>query len=42
MATEKAVSGARKTLGDIAPKLVELTEDVLFGDIWEWPRPHEA
>jgi len=24
-------------LGDFAPKLVELTEDVLFGDIWERP-----
>jgi 4-carboxymuconolactone decarboxylase len=23
--------------GDFAPKLVELTEDVLFGDIWERP-----
>ena len=24
-------------IGDIAPKLTELTEDVLFGDIWERP-----
>lgn len=24
-------------VGDIAPKLVELTDDVLFGDIWERP-----
>jgi 4-carboxymuconolactone decarboxylase len=23
--------------GDFAPKLVELTEDVLFGDVWERP-----
>ncbi len=23
--------------GDIAPKLVELTEQVLFGDVWERP-----
>jgi 4-carboxymuconolactone decarboxylase len=24
-------------LGDFAPKLVELTDDVLFGDVWEQP-----
>ena len=24
--------------GDIAPKLVELTDEVLFGDIWERPQ----
>lgn len=24
-------------MGDIAPKLVDLTEDVLFGDVWERP-----
>ena len=35
MATDKPVSGARKTIGDIAPKLAEITEDVLFGDVWE-------
>jgi 4-carboxymuconolactone decarboxylase len=23
--------------GDFAPKLVDLTEDVLFGDVWERP-----
>jgi 4-carboxymuconolactone decarboxylase len=28
-------STARQTVGDIAPKLVELTDDVLFGDVWE-------
>ncbi|PFN78558.1 4-carboxymuconolactone decarboxylase [Bacillus sp. AFS076308] len=26
---------AQKLLGDFAPKLVELTDDVLFGDVWE-------
>ena len=26
-----------KAFGDIAPKLVELTDKVLFGDIWERP-----
>jgi 4-carboxymuconolactone decarboxylase len=24
-------------IGDIAPKLADLTEDVLFGDVWERP-----
>lgn len=31
----KEVSDLRKTLGGIAPKLVDLTEEVLFGDVWE-------
>ena len=26
---------AQKTIGDIAPKLAQLTDDVLFGDVWE-------
>jgi 4-carboxymuconolactone decarboxylase len=26
-----------KAFGDFAPKLVELTDDVLFADIWERP-----
>ncbi|MES2104709.1 MAG: carboxymuconolactone decarboxylase family protein [Pseudomonadota bacterium] len=26
---------ARQMMGDIAPKLAELTDDILFGDIWE-------
>ncbi len=30
-------SNARGRIGDIAPKLAELTDDVLFGDIWERP-----
>ncbi|GAA4235628.1 hypothetical protein FHR32_007700 [Streptosporangium album] len=25
---------AQKAIGDFAPKLVELTDEVLFGDIW--------
>src|SRR5262249_36518683 len=29
---------ARKTVGDIAPKLAEITDDVLFGDVWERPQ----
>jgi len=31
----KERSSIRKTYGDFAPKLVELTDDVLFGDVWE-------
>jgi 4-carboxymuconolactone decarboxylase len=25
---------AQRSIGDFAPKLVELTDDVLFGDVW--------
>ena len=28
---------AEETFGDFAPKIVELTDGVLFGDIWERP-----
>ncbi len=28
---------AQQLIGDFAPKLVELTDNVLFGDIWERP-----
>jgi 4-carboxymuconolactone decarboxylase len=31
----KAPSAAKKMIGDFSPKLVQLTDDVLFGDIWE-------
>jgi 4-carboxymuconolactone decarboxylase len=34
---KKQASPLRKSLGELAPKLVDLTEDVLFGDIWERP-----
>jgi|SRR5581483_137381 len=30
-----APSAAEKMFGDVAPKLVELTDHVLFGDVWE-------
>ncbi len=30
-------TAAQQMIGDFAPKLVELTDDVLFGDIWERP-----
>ena len=28
---------AQRAVGDFAPKLVELTDDALFGDVWERP-----
>ena len=31
----KEPSAARSTMGDFAPKFAELTDRVLFGDIWE-------
>jgi 4-carboxymuconolactone decarboxylase len=30
-------SAAQKLIGDFAPKLVELTDKVLFGDVWARP-----
>lgn len=33
----KEPTAAQKMLGDFAPKLVELTDHVLFGDVWERP-----
>jgi 4-carboxymuconolactone decarboxylase len=30
-------SRAQQLMGDIAPKLAELTDGVLFGDVWERP-----
>ena len=29
---------AQRSMGDFAPKLVELTDNVLFGDVWERPQ----
>jgi 4-carboxymuconolactone decarboxylase len=34
MAEQKLVAGM---IGDIAPKLAEITDDVLFGDVWQRP-----
>ena len=28
-------TNARKSFGDIAPHLAEITDEVLFGDVWE-------
>ena len=32
---EKKRTTVHERIGDIAPKLADLTEDVLFGDVWE-------
>jgi 4-carboxymuconolactone decarboxylase len=37
MEPKKPATTAGDRIGDIAPKLVELTETVLFGDVWERP-----
>ena len=37
MPSTKPAGGARASIGAIAPKLAEITDDVLFGDIWERP-----
>lgn len=34
----KQVGGGRKMFGDFAPKLAELTDDVLFADVWNRPQ----
>lgn len=36
--TGKQPSRAQQLYGDIAPKLAELTDEVLYGDIWERPQ----
>jgi 4-carboxymuconolactone decarboxylase len=33
----KQVGGGRRSIGDIAPKLAALTDDVLFEDVWNRP-----
>lgn len=37
MSESKPTTAAQRAVGDIAPKLAALTDDVLFGDIWERP-----
>src|SRR4051812_17822643 len=34
MSTTHELSPAQRLVGDIAPKLAQLTDDVLFGDVW--------
>jgi len=38
MNTDKPTSAARESLRKFAPKLIDLTENVLFGDLWERPQ----
>ena len=35
MTESKEQSRAQQLMGDFAPKLAELTDDVLFGDVWQ-------
>ena len=37
MSEQKEQSRAQQLMGDFAPKLAELTDDVLFADVWERP-----
>ncbi len=37
MVSKQPTRTTRDLIGDVAPKLADLTEDVLFGDIWERP-----
>jgi 4-carboxymuconolactone decarboxylase len=37
MTNDKQLPTTRERIGDVAPKLVDLTERVLFGDVWERP-----
>ena len=34
MSEEQQPTRAQQLMGDFAPKLAELTDDVLFGDVW--------
>ncbi len=37
MSTPRSASSARSEVRQIAPKLIELSETVLYGDVWERP-----
>jgi len=37
MTNDKSLLSTKERIGDVAPKLVDLTEKVLFGDMWERP-----
>ncbi len=34
---QKQIGGGRRSIGDIAPKLAALTDDILFDDVWNRP-----
>ncbi|MFO1429115.1 MAG: carboxymuconolactone decarboxylase family protein [Candidatus Competibacteraceae bacterium] len=36
--SDNTLSAAQQAFGNFAPKIVELTDDILFGDIWERPQ----
>jgi 4-carboxymuconolactone decarboxylase len=38
MTETKTAGAAQQMFGDIAPKFAELSDEVLFGDIWERPQ----
>jgi 4-carboxymuconolactone decarboxylase len=38
MTEDIAPSGAQRMFGDFAPALVDYTDNVLFGRVWERPR----
>ena len=38
MDESQAIQAARKMIAEIAPKLAELGERVLFGDVWQRPQ----
>jgi len=40
--TDAAKTRAQQLLGDTAPELVRLTNDVLFGQVWAGPGPVPA
>ena len=35
MSNERASNAAQQAFGDVAPKLAEITDQVLFGDVWK-------
>lgn len=35
MSDTQKLTAAQRTIGDFSPKIVELTDKVLFGDVWE-------
>jgi 4-carboxymuconolactone decarboxylase len=37
MSSEKPAGNAQKMFGDINPRLARLSDEVLFGDVWEQP-----
>ncbi|KWF32833.1 carboxymuconolactone decarboxylase [Burkholderia diffusa] len=38
MTESKPAGAAQQMFGDIAPKLAQLSDEVLFGDVWERPQ----